>query len=179
MTEESRALGLLPEGGFGALGESSTAFAGVSLDGELKENWHFRANMLFGRTNLDTPSIGLLTTSSTLASSSFRLALEGSDVLRDADRVNVFIEQPLRIEGGEAGFIIPVGRTPSGLVRRERINGVSLEPGGRELEFGTRYEMQVREDITATGGVGIVHEGGHSKRTETELYGLANLRFQF
>ncbi len=179
MTEESRALGLLPEGGFGALGESSTAFAGVSLDGELKSNWHFRANMLFGRTNLDTPSIGLLTTSSTLASSAFRLALEGSGVLLDADRVDVFIAQPLRIEGGEASFIIPVGRTPSGLVRRESISGVSLEPGGRELEFGTRYEMQVREDITATGGIGIVHEGGHSKRTETELYGLANLRFQF
>ena len=179
MTEESRALGLLPEGGFGALGESSTAFAGVSLDGELKNNWHFRANMLFGRTNLDTPSIGLLTTSSTLASSAFRLALEGSGVLRDADRIGIFVAQPLRIENGEANFIIPVGRTPSGLVRRERINGVSLEPGGRELEFGTRYEMQVREDVTATGGVGIVHEGGHSKQTETELYGLANLRFQF
>ena len=179
MMEESRALGLLPEGGFGALGESSTAFAGVSLDSELEDSWRFRANMLFGRTNLDTPSVGLLATSSTLASSAFRLALEGSDVLLDSDRVDVFIAQPLRIENGEANFVIPVGRTPSGLVRRERISGVSLEPGGRELEFGTRYEMQVREDVTATGGVGIVHEGGHSKQTETELYGLANLRFQF
>ena len=75
--------------------------------------------------------------------------------------------------------MVPVGRTPSGLVRRERINSVLLEPGGRELEFGARYEVQVREDITATGGLGIVREGGNSKHTETEFYGLANLRFHF
>ncbi|MCY4031324.1 MAG: S8 family serine peptidase [Hyphomicrobiales bacterium] len=179
MVEGSRALGLLPEGGFGALGESSTAFAGVSLDGSLEDGWRFRASMLFGRTNLDTPSIGLLATSSSLESSAFRFAFEGSDVLLDADRVDVFVAQPLRIEGGDADFIVPVSRTPSGLVTRERISGVSLEPGGRELEFGTRYEMQVREDIVATGGVGIVHEGGHSKWQETELYGLANLRIEF
>ncbi|MCY4039263.1 MAG: S8 family serine peptidase [Hyphomicrobiales bacterium] len=179
MMEESRALGLLPEGGFGALGESSTAFAGISLDSSLEDSWRFRASMLFGRTNLDGPSVGLLKTSTSLASSAFRFALEGSGVLLDVDRIDIFVAQPLRIENGEASFVIPVGRTPSGLVRRERISGVSLEPGGRELEFGTRYEMQVREDIVATGGVGIVHEGGHSKRTETELYGLANLRFQF
>ena len=179
MVEESRALGLLSEGGFGEMGESSTAFAGVSLDGALEENWRFRASMLFGRTNLDAPSIGLLKDSSTLTSSAFRFALEGSDVLLDSDRMDVFVAQPLRIEGGKADFTVPVGRTPSGLVRRERINGVSLEPGGRELEFGARYEMQVREDIIATGGLGIVHEGGHSKGQETEFYGLANLRFHF
>ena len=179
MVEESRALGLLSEGGFGELGESSTAFAGVSLDSELEDNWRFRASMLFGRTNIDEPSIGLLTTSSTLTSSAFRFALEGSDVFLDADKMDVFVAQPLRIEGGKADFTVPVGRTPAGLVRREQINGVSLEPGGRELEFCARYEMQVSEDITATGGLGIVHEGGHSKHTETELYGLANLRFQF
>ena len=179
MVEESRALGLLSEGGFGEMGESSTAFAGVSLDGALEENWRFRASMLFGRTNLDAPSIGLLKDSSTLTSSAFRFALEGSGVLLDSDRIDVFVAQPLRIEGGEADFTVPVGRTPSGLVRRERINGVSLEPGGRELEFGARYEMQVREDIIATGGLGIVHEGGHSKGQETEFYGLANLRFHF
>ena len=179
MVEESRTLGLLSEGGFGDMGESSTAFAGVSLDGALEEGWRFRASMLFGRTNLDAPSMGLLATSSNLASSAFRFAFEGSGVLLDADRMDVFVAQPLRIESGEASFIIPVARTPSGSITRERINGISLEPGGRELEFGTRYEMQVREDIVATGGVGIVHEGGHSKQQATEFYGLANLRFHF
>ena len=179
MVEESRALGLLSEGGFGELGESSTAFAGISLDSELEDSWRFRASMLVGRTNLDEPSIGLLKTSSTLTSSAFRFAVEGRDVFLDADRMDVFVAQPLRIENGKADFTVPVGRTPAGLVRREQINGVSLEPGGRELEFGMRYEMQVSEDITATGGLGIVHEGGHSKHTETEVYGLANLRFQF
>ncbi|MCY4049610.1 MAG: S8 family serine peptidase [Hyphomicrobiales bacterium] len=179
MVEESRALGLLSEGGFGELGESSTAFAGVSLDSALEDSWRFRASMLFGRTNIDEPSIGLLKTSTTLASSAFRFAVEGRDVFLDADRMDVFVAQPLRIENGKADFTVPVGRTPAGLVRREQINGVSLEPGGRELEFGMRYEMQVSEDITATGGLGIVHEGGHSKHTETEIYGLANLRFQF
>ena len=179
MVEESRALGLLSEGGFGELGESSTAFAGVSLDSALEDSWRFRASMLFGRTNIDEPSIGLLKTSTTLASSAFRFAVEGRDVFLDADRMDVFVAQPLRIENGKADFTVPVGRTPTGLVRREQINGVSLEPGGRELEFGARYEMEVREDITATGGIGIVHEGGHSKQTETELYGLVNLRFQF
>ena len=179
MVEESRALGLLSEGGFGELGESSTAFAGISLDSELEDSWRFRASMLFGRTNLDEPSIGLLKTSTTLTSSAFRFAFEGRDVFLDADRMDVFVAQPLRIENGKADFTVPVGRTPAGLVRREQINGVSLEPGGRELEFGARYEMEVREDITATGGIGIVHEGGHSKHTETELYGIANLRFRF
>ena len=179
MVEESRALGLLPEGGFGEMDESSTAFAGVSLDGALEDSWRFRASMLFGRTNLDTPSVGLLSTSSTLTSSAFRFALEGSDVLLDADRIDVFIAQPLRIESGEADFIIPVARTPAGLITRERISGVSLEPGGREWEFGTRYEMQVLENTVVTGGIGIVHEGRHSRWQETEFYGLANLRWAF
>ena len=42
-----------------------------------------------------------------------------------------------------------------------------------------RYEIRVCEDIVAAGGIGIVHEGGHSKQQETEFYGLANLRFRF
>ena len=179
MVEESRALGLLSEGGFGEMDESSTVFAGVSLDGALEDSWRFRSSMLLGRTSLDTSSNGLLSASSTLTSSAFRFALEGSDVFLDADRIDIFIAQPLRIESGAVDFIIPVGRTPSGLITRERISGVSLEPSGRELEFGARYEMQVREDIVATGGVGIVYEGGHSKRQETEFYGLANVRFHF
>ena len=91
MLEESRALGLLSEGGFGELGESSTAFAGLSLDGELEDGWRFRASMLFGRKNLDEPSIGLLKTSTPLTSSAFRFAIEGSDALLDADRMDVFV----------------------------------------------------------------------------------------
>ena len=179
MVEDSRALGLLSEGGFGEMGESSTAFAGVSLDSALEENWRFRASMFFGRTNLDAPPVGLLATSSNLASSAFRFALEGRDVLLDADRLDVFVAQPLRIESGEVDFIIPVARTPSGSITRERIGGVSLAPDGRELEFGARYEMRVREDIVATTGIGLVHEGGHSNHQTTELYGLVNLHWLF
>ena len=83
--------------------------------------------------------------------------------------MDVFVTQLLRIENGKADFTIPVGRTPSGLVRWEQINGVSFEPGGRELEFGACYEMRARENITATGGIGIVHEErtfeAHGNRT--------------
>ena len=179
MVEESRALGLLSEGGFGEMGASSTAFAGLSLDSTLEENWHLRAGMFFGRTNLDAPSVGLLATDSKLASSAFRFALQGRDVLLDADRLNVFVAQPLRIESGEVDFIIPVARTPLGSITRERIGNLSLAPSGRELEFGTRYEAQVRGDIVVTAGIGLVHEGRHSRHQATELYGLANVRWEF
>ena len=179
LVEESRALGLLPQGGFGEIGVSSTAFVGVSLDGELRESWHFRAQALGGWTNLPVPSDGLFASGANSASSAFRFALEGRDVFFDADRFDAFVAQPLRIESGEVDFIIPVARTPSGSITRERIDGISLEPSGRELEFGTRYEMQVREGIVATGGVGIVREGGHVGAQETEIYGLGNLSFHF
>ena len=179
LIEESRALGLSPQGGFGEIGASSTAFAGISLDGELRESWHFRAQALGGWTNLPVPSDGLFASGANSASSAFRFALEGRDVFFDADRFDTFVAQPLRIESGAVDFIIPVARTPSGSITRERIDGISLEPSGRELEFGTRYEMQVREGIVATGGIGIVREGGHVGAQATEIYGLGNLSFHF
>ena len=177
MMEESRALGLLPQGGFGEISTSSTAFAGASLDGVLDEDWNLRATMLLGRTNLEAPSSGLLASGANLSSSAFRLALEGSDVLLDADKLDIFAGQPLRIESGAVDLTLPVGRTPSGFIVREHIGGASLEPSGRELELGVRYEMSLFESVVATTGFGAVREGGHSKNQATEFYGLANLRW--
>ena len=179
LVEKSRALGLLPQGGFGEIGVSSTAFTGISLDGELRESWRFRAQALGGWTNLPLPSGGLFASGANSASSAFRFDIEGRDIFLDADRFDIFVAQPLRIESGAVDFIIPVARTPSGSITRERIDGISLEPSGRELEFGMRYEMQVREGIVATGGVGIVREGGHVGAQATEIYGLGNLSFHF
>ena len=105
-----------------------------------------RFHLLFSRTNIDAPSVGLLAGRWILAGLAFRFAFEGSGVLLDSGWMDVFVAQPLYIEVGKAAFTFPVGHTPSGLVRGERISGVSLEPGGRELEFGTHYEAQVRED---------------------------------
>ena len=65
---------------------------------------------------------------------------------------------------------IPVERTSVKSITRERINSVSFDLCVWDLEFSTRYEMQVCEDITVTGSIGVVHEEGHSKCTATELY---------
>lgn len=155
LVEEERALGLRTGGAFGGMGASSTVFAGVSAEGALNANWRFRAQALGGWTNPSAPSTGLVGGFSIVATSAFRLGIESFGVLHESDEFELFVSQPLRIEG------------------------VSLATEGREIEVSARYEFSPADGIALGFAVGLVHEGAHVRTQVTEFYGLGDLRFRF
>lgn len=179
LIEEDRALGLHSKGGFGDFGSTSTAFAGMSLQSTLGSQWRLRAQALGGMTEISTPSTGLIGDVSGVVSSALRFGFEGRDILYGADKMSFFIEQPLRVENGEASFLIPIGRTQEGALRRERIGGVSLAPGGRELDLSTRYQIALDSNTRLSFSSGVVLEGGHVEQQETEVYALGDLQIRF
>ncbi|MCY4039550.1 MAG: hypothetical protein OXF09_08825, partial [Hyphomicrobiales bacterium] len=179
LIEEERALGLRSSGAFGKIGATSTVFAGVSVEGELDANWRFRAQALGGRANLSAPSVGLVDDFSGVATSAFRLGIEGFGLLRESDEFSLFVSQPLRVESGSVALVVPVGRTRDGALLSERIEGVSLAPGGREIEVSARYEFNLTSDLALGFDAGIVRDGGHIRAQAIEFYGLGDLHFHF
>ncbi|MCY4035511.1 MAG: hypothetical protein OXF29_07610 [Hyphomicrobiales bacterium] len=179
LVEEERALGLHSGGAFGGTGVSSTAFVGVSAEGAAGANWRFRAQAFAGRTNLSAPSAGLVGGFSGIATGAFRLGVEGFGLLHESDEFKLSVSQPLRVESGSVSLVVPVGRTREGALLSERIEGVSLVPGGREIEVSARYEFSPADGLALGFGAGLVHEGGHVRSQATEFYGSGDLSFRF
>ena len=179
LLEQARSLGLQSTGGFGALGDSSTAFAAVSLAGHLPDKrWRWQAQAFGGLTRTPSPAGGLIARWPQIATSAFQMRLAGENVLHENSRLVLSLQQPLRVESGTAQLSIVSGRTPEGAIVRSPAHA-ELQPSGRELELAVRHETALNEDIDAILGAGLVREAGHAAGRKREFYALAGLRLAF
>ena len=85
------------------------------------------------------------------------------------------LQQPLRVESGHLDLSLPVGRTPEGAVRRERVR-VGLDPSGRQLDFGIDWTQPLAPGAAWRIGAVLSREPGHDAGHDAEAVLLAGLR---
>lgn len=170
MAESEAFLGARAEGAFGSLSSSLDyvrAEAGFEAGG-----WRFEAAGELGRA-LPQAAGGLLADGGGDAfSTAFSMATAhplGGGSLR------LSLQQPLRVESGRLDLSLPVGRTPEGAVRRERVR-VGLEPSGRQLDFGIDWTQPLAPGAAWRIGAVLSHEPGHDAGRNPEAVLLAGLR---
>ncbi|MGE0533276.1 MAG: S8 family serine peptidase [Hyphomonadaceae bacterium] len=159
----SEALGPTPGG--------ETRFTGVSLETPLAARWRFAANAEFGVAR--AADAGWLSVDTPLRTTAF-----SAEAVRPlgAGALSLSLAQPLRIEGGTLGVMLPTA-TAYGLqsVAYER-RSIDPAPSGRELKFGVSYRVLKGDVFSAFGEAIYVHEPGHVAGAEPDTIFRFGLR---
>jgi len=120
---------------------------------------------------------GLIESFDTTRFSGFSAGLQFNSVFSDTDDLVVSLRQPLRIEGGNANFRLPVGRDLEGNVRFTDLP-VSLEPEARQIDLGVLYGINPTPATRVNlGAVWSLNEGHIAGNTSQQI--LATLRHKF
>ena len=157
----------------GAFGRFSSDLSFVGASGAFEAGgWRFDMAAELGHAMPDAVN-GLLADADTTVISSGFSAKAARPLAGGTLRLS--LQQPLRIESGHLHLSLPIGRTPEGTVRRQRIP-VSMEPSGRQLDFGIDWTEPVAPGAVWRIGAVVSHEPGHAAGGKSEALVLAGLR---
>ena len=170
--ERRSLLGTVSRGAFGRV-RGSAAFAGIESDTALGE-WHIGGAAEIGTIRARTRG-GVLERMSPLVTSAF--ALRATRPIAGGGAFGVSLSQPLRVEDGHARFAIPVGRTRSGRVVRERVT-VGAAPDGRQLDLALHWQHPVPAGEIRLGAT-LSRHPGHRAGAGTEAILLSGWRVVF
>ena len=170
--ERHSMLSATARGAFGDLAADSF-FVGLDLH-HRAGGWRFGGGPEIG---LARPSArgGIIAGVEPLATSAF--TLRASRPTAGGGMLRVSLAQPLRVEGGDAVLIVPVGRTRDRAVVRERLSA-DLTPAGRQLDLSVRWERPLAGGELRLGTVATRH-AGHDAEARPRISFLAGWRVSF
>nr|WP_301282905.1 S8 family serine peptidase [Halomonas sp. 707D7] len=172
--------GLLGASGVGALGlgeENRMTFAGIGLTAELGAGISGFAEFEQGQGSAS--GRGLLASVEDIVARKVEMGLQWQGSGRRADeRLAFTLRQPLRIEGAEANFDVPVGRQLDGTVVRES-RSASLAPSGREIDIELGYAFKTGE--RSQWQLNLLHalEPGHDASAPSDTAAMVNYAYSF
>ena len=170
--ERRSLLGTVSRGAFGRV-RGSAAFAGVE-SGMALGGWHVGGAAEIGTIRARTRG-GVLERMSPLVTSAF--SLRATRPVAGGGAFGVSLSQPLRVEDGNARFAIPVGRTRSGRVVRERVT-VGAAPDGRQLDLALHWRRPAPAGEIRLGAT-LSRHPGHRRGAATEAILLSGWRAAF
>ena len=170
--ERRSLLGTVSRGAFGSLRGSAT-FAGIESGMDLG-GWRVGGNAEMGAIRARTQG-GMLEGISPLFTSAF--AVHATKRTESGGAFRVSLSQPLRVEDGSARFAIPVGRTRSGRVVRERVT-VGAAPDGRQVDLAMRWQQPTAMGEVRLGAT-LSREPGHRSGADLEAVLLSGWRVAF
>ena len=157
----------------GAFGRFSSDLSFIGASGSFEAGgWRFDMAGELGHAMPDAVN-GLLADTDTAVISSALSAKAARPLAGGTLRLS--LQQPLRIESGHLHLSLPIGRTPEGTVQRQRIP-VSMEPSGRQLDFGIDWTEPVAPGAVWRIGAIVSHDPGHDTDGKSEALVLAGLR---
>ena len=118
---------------------------------------------------------GLITEISPLTTSAFSILasrpLDGDGTLR------VSVSQPLRVEHGQASFMVPAGRTKAGEVVRNSVSA-DIAPSGRQIDVAAHWHQPLNVGELRLGAV-VTRQSGHRAAENFDLTLLSGWRSTF
>ena len=170
--ERRSVLGTVSEGAFGRVRGGAT-FAGIESGMDLGR-WRVGGNAEMGMIRARTAG-GMLEGISPLLTSAF--AVHATRPTGGGGAFRVSLSQPLRVEDGSARFSIPVGRTKTGRVVRERVT-VDAAPDGRQVDLALHWQQPTSYGEVRLGAT-LSHEPGHRRGADAEAVLLSGWRVAF
>ena len=172
VAERETLLGSSTDGAFGALA-SDAVFAGIRANVDFG-GWRMSANAEIGTVDSAARG-GLITEISPLTTSAFSILasrpLDGDGTLR------VSVSQPLRVEHGQASFMVPAGRTKAGEVVRSSVSA-DIAPSGRQIDVAAHWHQPLNVGELRLGAV-VTHQTGHRAAEDFDLTLLSGWRLTF
>lgn len=144
--EHDGLLGSEAAGAFGELGATTTFLSG-GLRGSAGR-WRLAALEEVGQVSASVRGGSLVEEISRLSTSAFRLS--AGREFDNGNRLRLSVAQPLRVEQGSAGFWLPTGRTPDGVVTATSFSA-PLSPSGRQVDLTTTVELPLAEGRLSLG----------------------------
>lgn len=136
---------------------ASMAFnAGISIP---VGGFEFFVNSEFGASR--TNDAGLLTSVEPALFSGFAIGTRMNGVWNRRDSLTFSVQQPLRIETGQASLLLPIGRDKEGRVLYDAVP-VDLEPEARQIDFGFDYATALSPDTDLRFGAAFSFNEGHA-----------------
>ena len=170
--ERHSMLSATAKGAFGDLAADSF-FVGLDLH-HRAGGWRFGGGPEIGLARPRARG-GIIAGVEPLATSAF--TLRASRPTAGGGMLRVSLAQPLRVEGGDAVLIVPVGRTRDRAVVRERLSA-DLTPAGRQLDLSVRWERPLAGGELRLGTVATRH-AGHDAEARPRISFLAGWRVSF
>ena len=170
--ERRSLLGTVSRGAFGRV-RGSAAFAGIE-SGTALGRWYVVGGAEVGTIRARTKG-GMLERMSPLVTSAF--AVRATRRIAGGGAFGVSLSQPLRVEEGSARFAIPVGRTKSGRVVRERVT-VGAAPDGRQIDLSLHWQHPTPAGELRLGAT-LSRHPGHRAGAGTEAILLSGWRVAF
>lgn len=175
--EDGSLLGGIGQGAF-AVADATTSFVGAHMALDLGAGFELAAGASIGLTRFSPAAGSVLSGGSGLVTSAFGVGVGKLGVFGDRDRFSFAISQPLRLEGGEFHFDIPIGRDRSGRVQRGRFQG-DAAPSGRQIDLTATYARPLRPGMDLRLGFTHSLDAGHVRAGRPESLAMATLRIEF
>ena len=144
-------------------GSPRTRFAAADGAWKLGENWAGYANYTVAVSLAhNNATSSLIRGNSAVQSNGWTMGLMRADTLQAGDRMSLQIAQPLRVQSGALGFVVPQGEDEAGNVRFAE-QTVSLAPAGRELRAELHYAAALSPQSHLSGFLLLRAQPGHDR----------------
>lgn len=120
---------------------ATTRFANVQARLPLGSGFSLGAGARHGWTDAKLGN-GLVQSADSIRSTGFQLDLSKSGVF-GGDRIDFRVAQPLRVSGGHARLLVPVGYDYATLATTYEARSSSLAPSGREIDVEAAYSLSL------------------------------------
>lgn len=168
--EQNAILGSLSSGALNSANRSQTYFVTLGASVNLGRGFFFSGSYQRGITTVQGSPSSLVTGFSNLTTSSFQAYLTKDGLISKADRIGLYVGQPLHVDSGSVSLRLPTGRDyeANRILFTSAKAGVS--PSGREIDYELYYALP-----TALGfdlGVNLFYQQDAGHITGFDNFGM-------
>ncbi|MCH8347001.1 MAG: S8 family serine peptidase [Proteobacteria bacterium] len=159
--EQNAILGSLSSGALNSAPRAQTYFATLGSSVDLGKGFSFTGSYQKGITTVQGNPASMVTGFSNLTSSSFQAYLVKDGLISKADRIGLYIGQPLHIDSGNVSLRLPAGRDYDAdrILFTSAQAGVS--PSGREIDYELYYLVPTKLGFSLGVNLFYQQDAGH------------------
>jgi hypothetical protein len=178
LLERETFLGSSTDGAFDLEDGTPTHFGGVSAEVALAPRLTLVGSVYGGISYPTAAQNSLFTDVSAIQTRSLSLGLLGNDVVRRDDQMGFILNQPLRVNRGNADLSLATGRDRAGNVFHRTVTA-NLAPQGREVDLEVFYRLKLGAKTSLTTSAMLRTEPGHVRGADDEGVLLFRLQHKF
>jgi len=142
LKENGSILGSLSRGALSLGDGASTGYMAARLDWNISPKIQFFARGSYGRTQVESASLSLISHVSQLSSGSFSTGFRGKNILYQGDRFSFGISQPLKVYTGQAEVASVESRDYDLDILTFGAQNISLSPQGTAYDMELSYGLK-------------------------------------
>lgn len=178
INEKDSLLGGQMTGAFALNDNTSTWFSSLGSSYNVTDDVQLFGSFNYGVTFAEASALSLIEDISNIQSTSFSLGVSKKSVLKDNDKFEFIVSQPLRVVNASATLTLPTTRDIDGNIFSSTRN-INLSPTGREINFGAFYSLVNGDKSSFSAGAMYVLDPGHNDNIDDDMRFMAKYDLKF